>query len=127
MIIYLASAYTSGDVFVEQRRYRIVAAVAARLFRKGVVLHCPIAAWHNVAREYRLPSDAASWSHLNLSILATCSELWILDMEGIADSKGVKEELAFAKQNDIPVKWINEDGEEAYPRWAGELFDTGGR
>ncbi len=111
-MIYLASAYSSPDAFVEEARYKQVAGLAAKLLRRGVAVYSPITACHYFAKEYKLPTDAGWWAWYNEQMLNLCGELWVYVTEDIKESKGVTKEIEYAIDHNIPITWVDGDGDE---------------
>lgn len=106
-MIYLASPYTHKDPSVMEARFNKVTAVSAQLINRGLVIYSPIMHFHPIAVRHELPRDFAFWKEVNLQILKRCDSLWILDLIGLYESRGVTEERIFAQQQGIPVTTIN--------------------
>lgn len=108
-MIYLASPYYHQDALIRQLRYSLAKRAAAKIMVAGDVVFSPIAHSHNIAPD--LPSDLAHshdfWMKQDLGILVFANYLYILDIPGAEQSKGIGEELAFAKANHISVEWIS--------------------
>lgn len=54
---------------------------------------------------------------MGVEILKMCNEIWVF---GSHISEGMKKEIAFAKKENIPIKFFNIDCEQV----EGELYDT---
>lgn len=106
-MIYLASPYTHRDPAVMEERFEKVTAVAAQLINRGHIIYSPIMHFHPIAVRHELPRDFAFWKEVNLQILKRCDELWILDLVGLSESRGVMEERLFAREQGIPVNTIH--------------------
>lgn len=107
--IYLACPYTSPDPEVRQTRVEVASVIAAGLAVAGKAVYSPITHGHPMSQHLppRLLKDHDFWMGQCLPILAAADELWLLPMEGWSVSRGVREELAFAEQHGIPVKFIS--------------------
>jgi hypothetical protein len=106
-MIYLASAYTHKDPAVMIERFDKVTAVAAHLINRGDIIYSPIMHFHPIAERHDLPRNFGFWKEVNLQILKRCDELWILDLIGTYESRGVMAERTFAAIQGIPTRTIN--------------------
>ena len=92
--IYLASPYTKLD---HEDAFRKACHAAALLINLGNVVFSPIAHSHYIAKFHSLPKDVDFWRKQNHAFLDWCDELWVLEIEGSKCSKGVLEEIKYAK------------------------------
>ena len=103
--LYLASPYTSPYPEVRNARVKLASAIAARLMERGYVVFSPITHGHSIAEH--LPAESAHshafWMAQCLPMLADCDLLVVLPVDGWRESRGVAEELAFARLHDIPI------------------------
>lgn len=97
-MIYLASPYSHPEPAVRQRRYEQTMAAQAYLLRRGEHVYSPIVACHPMALAHDLPTDAEWWAEYNLDMLKRCSDVYVLCLFGWEDSKGVAQEIEWAKQ-----------------------------
>lgn len=104
MINYLACPYTHEDEHMHQRRYDQVTDRAAELMRQGLIIYSPITSMHYLAR--RLKANEINWLHHDLAILARCDKLIVLQLEGWEQSDGLRCEIAFATEHNIPVEYM---------------------
>jgi hypothetical protein len=107
-IVYLASPYSHPEAGVRGARYDIACAHAAQLMAAGECVFSPIAHSHPIA-EYlddRLVCDFDFWMAEDLPILAACSVLKVLCIDGWKESRGVQREIEFARERGIPVEYI---------------------
>lgn len=107
--IYLACPYTSPDREVRQTRVEVASVVAAGLAVAGKAVYSPITHGHSMSQH--LPPSLLDkhdfWMNQCLPILAAADELWLLPLSMWDYSKGVAEELAFAHEHGIPIKFIS--------------------
>lgn len=106
-MIYLASPYTHPDPAVMEERFNKVTTVAAKLIHRGYMIYSPIMHFHPIAVRENLPRDYKYWQLINQKMIMLCDEVWILDLVGLAESKGCNEERQFAMANGVPVRTIN--------------------
>lgn len=123
IVAYLASPYTyfSGSKEigltkpdnsekakeVEEQRYEIVTEVAAKLCQIGITPISPITQSHPMAKYCGLKKDFNFWAEHDFSLIAKADMVLALKQQGWEQSTGVKEEVNFAKQHNIPVLYIS--------------------
>src|SRR5690606_20505123 len=93
--IYLASPY-SGTSFEQHLRYEYTKLAVAYMASEKLAVYSPIVAWHEVAHSYDLPKDATYWELIDSGFISTCSELWVLMLNGWEESAGIKMERDYA-------------------------------
>jgi hypothetical protein len=70
----------------------------------GITCFSPIAHGHAIARCSGIdPKNPAVFDRLNKRMLDVCNALIVVQMEGIHESDGVKEEIAFFERNHKPI------------------------
>lgn len=115
---YLASPYSvlqkvskQVAMTIRDRRYRKVCRKAAALMKEGKLIFCPIAHSHPI-EVIGMGGEVMSgdfWLKQDLAILEHASELLVYKMDGWHLSSGVKREIAFAEQHDIPVVYLEDE------------------
>jgi len=108
-MIYIGSPYSSPASSVRDDRAYQAGAFAAHCAQKGLVVYCPIASWHHIAKEHSLPKDFYFWRHLNLNILRHCTEMWVLRLDGWDESVGLTGEMDFAQEVGITIRHFDGD------------------
>jgi hypothetical protein len=107
-VVYVASPYTHTDKTVEHERGVAVSMYTASLNVKGIKAFSPIAYGEQLVKyNSKLPTDAKFWEEFNFTFLKACSNLWVLMLEGWEESKGVRDEIAFARALGIPITYID--------------------
>jgi hypothetical protein len=106
MISYLAGPYSSTQIHIRDRRYHQLSFVAAQLIKRGELVYSPVTACHNIAMDYELPTDAEFWLRQNLAFLSRCDRMYVLCLEGWEQSIGVKREIEFATERNIPIEYV---------------------
>lgn len=111
---YVASPYTPVGVTDEMerrsimaKRYMDVVLFCGDKMRKGHVVFSPIAHCHDIANHCDLPKDYDFWKNYCISMLARAEELWVLRLSGWDTSKGIADELKFAREVGIRVRMID--------------------
>jgi hypothetical protein len=105
-MIYLASPYSHKNSVVMDVRFDKVVAVAAQLINRGYIIYSPIMHFHPIAVRHELPRDFAFWKEVNTQILKRCDKLWVLELDGWRESRGVQAEILFARELNIEVSHI---------------------
>lgn len=105
-LIYLATPYTDSHRGVEIYRFQQVTAVSAVLLENGVFNFSPITQSHEQHMLGNLPGTWDFWKEVDLTFLDRCDEIYVLSAPGWQESIGVTAEIKFAKENNIPVKYI---------------------
>lgn len=116
-MIYLACPFRHKDPEVQRKRCTAAHYVAAQLSLEGKHVFSPLT--HNEVLidiiNDQVPGE--QWMQFDLAILAICTPLYVLKMEGWELSKGVAREIAFAKERGIPVFEIDPPNESLYLPW----------
>lgn len=115
-MIYLALPYTKAGCpensalnrVAKGLRYAKAIDYAAKLFKKGEMVFCPVIHCHPIAINYNLPGDYEFWKAYNLYFLMYSRELHVLKLDGWADSVGVADEIKIANKYQIPVTFVEE-------------------
>jgi len=102
-LIYVASPYSNNP----QRNFLDVLEYIGRHKRiTGEVLFSPIIYGHTIAVLEQIGIDFKSWQDFDLMMLSKSDELWVLMLVGWKYSEGVNQEIEFAKQNGIKIRYI---------------------
>lgn len=107
-LIYLASPYTSTKLETEELRFIDACLMAAKLINKGYFVFSPIVHFHPVKKYGILKGDFKTWKKTNHCFLSLCDEFWILTLEGWKESKGIKQEILWAKDLKLPIVYLKE-------------------
>ena len=87
-IIYLAAPYSHQDPAVMEARFQAANHAAAALMRQGYLVFSPISHTHPIAVLGGLPRDWDYWDRFDRAMLATCSRLVVLMLDGWRVSPG---------------------------------------
>lgn len=110
-LVYLASPYSKYSRGVNHA-FKEVSKKAAELMVQGYNIFCPIAHSHaveGVGMAYGVfhdRKDGDFWLKQDFAVLANCSKLLVYKMPGWDTSYGVGKEIEFAKNNNIPVEYL---------------------
>jgi hypothetical protein len=103
-LIFISSPYTHENPEVVHENYLKVAKFAAELIKQGYVAFSPILYGHNAVRyQPDMPTDWDFWKIFCLTFLSRSDEMIVYMMEGWDKSKGVKEEIQYAKDLGIEI------------------------
>lgn len=105
-MIFLSSPY-SGTKEQQEQRYRRTCECAAMLFNLGRWCVSPIVHWHEVALRFpQMQTDADMFHAWNRSLLTLCTSVYVLELPGWRESKGVALEIEWARELSKPLKRI---------------------
>lgn len=112
---YLASPYSVTDpvsahraIVIRDARYRKVCKLAAELMLNGELIYCPIAHSHPI-ETIGFQGEIKSgdfWLNQDFAVLQHAKELIVFKMDGWDRSSGVAKEIQFAKDLNIPIRYI---------------------
>jgi len=115
--LYLASPYSVKIPLSEQqaaklrkRRFEAVCKYAAKLMKQGELVFCPIAHSHPI-EVLGMPgevNDGDFWLKQDFAVLQFCKELRVLCLEGWEQSDGIRREIEFAHELNIPVTYVQD-------------------
>jgi len=107
--IYLAAPYSSGDTSnapMRLERYEAVTRVAVKLYEAGLIVFSPITHSHLMVEQFGLIRPFEWWLELDVAFLSKAQALYVLMLDGWAESKGVMFEIEYAKLHDIPTIFL---------------------
>ncbi len=110
-MIYLASPYSHPDPVIVKTRFLLVEQVTAMLIGNGYYVWSPIVHCHEMATKYSMPTDAEFWRAYNFDFIRRADAVYVLDIEGWMESKGVMMEIKMAHAALIPVAFVTPDGD----------------
>jgi hypothetical protein len=112
---YLATPYSVVNPIskiqaglLRRKRFERACKMAAKLMKEGENIFCPIAHSHSV-EYYGMNKEVNSmnfWLKQDLSILQYAKELIVFKMDGWEQSEGIKREIKFAEELNIPIRYI---------------------
>lgn len=105
-MIYLASPYSSPTADVQQQRYEDTMAFVVSETLAGHIIYSPILHWHPVALKYSLPGDIDFWRQHAVNMITKADTVWILQLPGWEQSRGVRFEIDVAKGMAIPTHYF---------------------
>ena len=105
-MIYLACPYSHPDPAVREQRFDAVNKAAARLMADGRHVFSPISHTHPIALVGELPLGWDYWQEYDRIMLAACSEVIVLILDGWQQSKGVQGEIAIARDMGLPISYM---------------------
>jgi len=115
--IYLACPYKHKDPAIRVKRFEEANKKAAELMQQGYAVFSPISHSHPISLYTRPENtqDFKFWLIQDLAFLRDCDELWVLQLDGWEESKGVEMEIITAASLGKPIHYITED-KDPYPR-----------
>ncbi len=104
-MIYLASPYSHDDPDVKESRFQAVCKQTALMLKAGILVFSPIAHSHPVA-SYGMKGSYDVWQRFDESMIERCDEVWVLMLDGVEGSVGIKAEMEYARKLGRPVHTI---------------------
>lgn len=114
-MIYLASPYSHPDPVIKKTRFLLVEQCTAGLINQGYLVWSPIVHCYEMALKFQLPDHADFWKQYNFDFIRRCDAMFVLQIEGWQESKGVQMELHLAKEIILPVRFVNPEGQFIEP------------
>lgn len=108
-LIYLAGPYSHKTLEFQNLRAAQHCTVAADLRRRGFCVYSPIAETCNISAHTGLGGSWEDWRGHDLRLLAACTHIWVLTIQGWTESRGVRGEIKFCIQNKIPIALYDMD------------------
>lgn len=105
-LIYISTPYSHTDKEVVEKRVLLVTLYVAKLVSEGTMAISPITYGDALLKVRKLPSDYSFWNTFCLSLLNKCDEMIVYKIDGWEDSIGVKDEIRYCLENNIPVEYI---------------------
>lgn len=106
-IYFVSSPYSHDDKEVVKLRFEQVSKYVARLVSEGTVAFSPITYGHVLCGIQDMPSDFEFWDNFCYSFLDKATKLIVLKLDGWLESTGVQGEIKFAKENNIPIVYVD--------------------
>ncbi|MCP4896274.1 MAG: DUF1937 family protein [bacterium] len=105
--VYIATPYSHPDASVRHRRFEAVNEFAAKMMEQGYTIFSPISQSHPIADHLGPETENWDfWQKQDLPWLELCDAVYVLTLNGWADSVGVTGEIAHAAKLNIPVLYI---------------------
>lgn len=104
---YIATPYTRYCKGLEEA-WKAACCVTAEFIRRGVPVYSPIAHTHPVAIYGGIdPVDHALWMKADQAVMEAASDLYVIQMPGWNESKGVEMEIAEFKRTQKPITYFS--------------------
>ena len=105
-MIYLASPYTAKTKELQEANYQAVLRLCGKVLQKRYNVWSPIVHCHTMAVLYDLPTDFGFWRTYNHDFVRRADAVWVACIPYWQDSKGVADEIEFATQLELPIKYV---------------------
>ena len=105
--IYIASPYSDTDEKVRNDRAYKAQLYTYIMFKRDVMVYSPIAHWHPIQEIFDMPQKGEAYWKQNEAMLSHARCLHVLQLPGWDTSVGVKTEIDYAKDNGIPIVYID--------------------
>lgn len=104
-LIYLASPHSNSDSCIRELRYQYAVKALAYFMLIGENVFSPICHSHESIIRYNLPADFEFFKEFDLGFIEKCKKLYVLCIEGWRESRGVGEEIEYARKLGIKVSY----------------------
>lgn len=112
-MIFLSSPYTAPDKLLEKTRFLLAESFVLHALREWELpIFSPIVYWHPLATTNSLPTDAEFWFKFNADIIRHCERMFVLQIKGWEESRGVRMELNLARILGLPLTKFGANFEE---------------
>lgn len=105
-LCYIAMPYSHKDEAVIQQRMEKFYKISADLLNEGKLPISPVLN-HPICERHKIPGSYTFWKEYSQTLLSKCDELIVLRMPGWEESIGVLDEIRFAIQLNIPIKYMD--------------------
>lgn len=113
--VYLGSPYNAHeDELLETTRYEAALHCVAWLLTRENWVYSPIVHCHHIACKFDLPRGFEYWERYNFAMLQFARALYVLDIPGWRESRGVAGERNFALREGILVRLISQGANGEY-------------
>lgn len=110
-MFYIASPY-SGTPEQMRERFEKTVEYTIALADFNIPVISPIVHWHTPAQLFKLPTDAEFWKTQNDALLEICEGMIVFMIPGWKKSKGLRYELQFAQEKNMPVFFVDLESED---------------
>ena len=104
-MIYLASPYSHPEESIRIQRYDLAVAALVEFIKIGKLVYSPIAQCHICVTRHNLPAGSAYWERYNNNFIERSDAVYVLCIDGWAESKGIRGEVAWAMLRGVPIEF----------------------
>ena len=113
-MIYLCTVYSQGTeemscdmaTALMHVRYQQARDKVAELMKQLVPVFSPIVHCHDLAVHNDMPKTWDFWEKIDFQYIDACKEVWVYQMPGWEESRGIQAEIEYAKLKEKPIKYI---------------------
>ena len=104
--IYLAGPYSHKIKEIEAVRRIMLTLVSTKLAVAGITVFSPITQSHEQEKTGLMAGDYDTWQKTDRKMVEKMDEVWVLILDGWKQSKGVTDEIYWAKRKGKRVRYI---------------------
>jgi len=108
-MIFVSSPYSTPNHVEKEERVSLTMAFVAKMLNNRIQVMSPVIYGHEIVLRHSLPNDWTFWKDFCITHLQVTHEIYALLLRGWQDSEGMKGELQYAKENNIPVRCFEYD------------------
>jgi len=106
-LLYIAHPYYHDNPMVMLERYEAVCEACYLMLSSGYKPVSTVMMWHPVKKKFNLEFCEPMIMQTCLCLLITCDMLVVLTLPGWKESKGVQEEVTWARELKLPVRYVS--------------------
>jgi Domain of unknown function (DUF1937). len=104
-LVYLSIPYSDKSKLVVRRRMEVFNQITLKLLSMGVHVVSPMLVEH-LLTDTDIEITYDRWSEYCETMMNSCDELWVIQVEGWDKSTGVKAEIEYAKKTKKAVAFL---------------------
>jgi len=104
--VFVISPFSDDNASIVEARIARAEQYIVELSERGLVAHSEIAFLARLAHKYDLPTAYRFWKKRCLTMLSLANEVHVLCEDGWETSEGVQDEIRFAEDLGINIKYI---------------------
>jgi nucleoside 2-deoxyribosyltransferase len=104
-LYYLASPYTHDDPKIRKQRAEEATVAAVTLLKHDIFVFAPIP-YNEPWEKYNVPGHWDFWADFDKAFVSRMDGIIVLQIDGWDKSRGVKFEIEYAQEHDIPVFYL---------------------
>lgn len=108
-VVFVAAPYFDLDKKIIEQRVHLVSRYCTHLLSKKICVLSPIVFGSTILEHFVLPNDFSYWDNISYQYIDLSTEVHILMLNGWSHSRGIKNEMIYAKQNNKNIVYISQN------------------
>lgn len=106
-LIYLASPFSHNSPAVREHRFLQARRFTINALRAGYAIFSPIVYGKDMEKE--IGTAFEPWLKLNNAMLDSCTQVWVLRLDGWEASRGIEYEVTYARELGKPIAYFDSE------------------